>query len=229
MTMPRLRARSMLAPLAWVAPLVLLLSMLPSMPPSVLPGALSLAATPAPEAPPPLGPGSLAGQLLIASPGITDPRFAHTVIYMVRHDKDGALGLIVNRLVGERPMADLLKAIDQDATGVAGTIRIFAGGPVQPEVGFVLHSADYHDAHTMAVDGRFAVTSSPGILRDIATGKGPKQSMVAFGYTGWAPGQLESEMMRHDWLVAPADAALLFDQDRDGVWQRAMDRRTLDL
>ncbi len=191
--------------------------------------ALPLAATPAPEASPSAGPGSLAGQLLVASPGIADPRFAHTVIYMLRQDKEGALGLVVNRPVGERPIAELLKAIDQDATGVTGTIRILAGGPVQPEVGFVLHTADYHNAHTMAVDGRFAVTLSPDILRDIAGGKGPKESVMIFGYAGWAPGQLEGEIERHDWLVAPADAGLLFDKDRDGAWQRAIDRHTLDL
>jgi putative transcriptional regulator len=206
----RFLARSALLLAAWLAPL-----------------AMPLAATPAPEAEP--GPASLAGQLLVAAPSIADPRFAHTVIYMLRQDKNGALGLVVNRPIGDRPIADLLKAIDQDATGVTGTIRICAGGPVQPEVGFVLHTADYHGTGTIAVDGRFAVTSSPNILRDIGGGKGPKQSMMIFGYAGWAPGQLENEIGRHDWLVAPADAGLLFDKDRDGVWQRALDKHTLDL
>ena len=107
---------------------------------------------------------SLAGQLLIAAPTIGDPRFAHTVILMVRHDKEGALGIVINRPVGERSIAALLEATGHDDAGVAGIVRVFAGGPVQPELGFVLHSAEYRRAETVDVDGRVAMTASRQVL-----------------------------------------------------------------
>jgi putative transcriptional regulator len=108
-------------------------------------------------------------------------------------------------------------------------VRIFAGGPVQPELGFVLHSAEYRRADTMEIDGHVAMTSSREILRDIAANRGPKQSLVAFGYAGWAPGQLEGELMQGVWFTAPADAKLLFEEERERVWENAVTRRTQDL
>jgi putative transcriptional regulator len=153
---------------------------------------------------------SLAGQLLIASPTIVDPRFDHTVVLVVRHNQDGAFGIIVNRPVG-------------------GMVHIFAGGPVQPEIGFVLHSTDYHRSGTLDIDARVALTSSPEILRDIGNNKGPKKSLVAFGYAGWRPGQLEDELGRRTWFTAPEEPKLIFDDDRDKVWEHAFSRRTEDL
>lgn len=185
------------------------------------------AAAPSPEAPP--SPATLTGQLLVASPEIGDPRFAKTVIFLVRHDKTGALGLIINRPVEERSISRLLQAIGQDPEGVTGRVRVFAGGPVEPQIGFVLHSAEYKRPETIEVDGRLAVTSSPQVLRDIGHGKGPKKSLVVFGYAGWSAGQLEAEMARHDWLLAPADPKLVFDVPREEVWDHAMARHTLDL
>ena len=172
---------------------------------------------------------SLAGQFLIASPTITDPRFARTVILMVQHDRNGALGIIVNLPADERPMATLLELLGEKETNVAGTVRIFAGGPVQPEIGFVVHSADYRRPETIAIDARVAMTASREILRDIAHGKGPKKSLVAFGYAGWAPGQLEGELRRGSWFTAPAEPKLIFDEDRDKVWDLAFAQRTQDL
>jgi putative transcriptional regulator len=195
----------------------------------VLPATLPRAAVPGPEAAPPAGGGSLAGQLLVASPDIGDPRFAHTVILLVRHNAEGAFGIIINRPVEERSIASLLEAVGQNAKGVNGRVQVFAGGPVEPEIGFVLHSADYHRAETIAVDGKLALTSSPEILRDMGQGKGPRESLVAFGYAGWAPGQLEGELARHDWFTAPEDPGLVFREDRAHVWDAAMARRTLDL
>src|SRR5262249_60098247 len=101
-----------------------------------------------------------------------------------------AFGIVINRPVGERPLALLLKAMGEEAPAVAGSVVIFAGGPVQPEIGFVVHSADYHRAETLAIDGRVAMTSSREILRDIANKQGPQKSLIAFGYAGWAPGPL---------------------------------------
>jgi putative transcriptional regulator len=172
---------------------------------------------------------SLAGQLLIASPSMGDPRFYHTVILMVRHDKNGALGIVINRPQQERPLASLLDALGEKDAGVEGSVRIFAGGPVQPDVGFVVHSADYHRADTVDIDGRVAMTSSREILRDIGRKQGPKKSLVAFGYAGWGPGQLEGELALRAWFTAAQDAGLIFDMDRDKVWDEAMKRRTQDL
>lgn len=193
----------------------------------VLPAVLLQAATPAPETP--VEKGSLTGQLLIASPDIGDPRFAHTVIFLVRHNGDGAFGIVINRPVEERSLKSLLEAVGQDTSGVQGSVRVFFGGPVETNIGFVLHSLDYKRRETVDVDGRVALTSSPEVLRDMGQGKGPKKSIVAFGYAGWGPGQLEGELARRDWFTAPAEPALIFDEDRDRVWDRAMARRTLDL
>jgi putative transcriptional regulator len=171
----------------------------------------------------------LTGQLLIASPTMGDPRFLQTVILMVRHDRNGALGIVINRPIGDRPLARLLEALGENDPGVAGTVRIFAGGPVQPDIGFVLHSTDYHRPDTLDIDGHVAMTSSREILRDIGNQRGPNKSLIAFGYAGWAPGQLEGELAHGFWYTTPQDANLVFDDDRDDVWDHAMKRRTQDL
>jgi putative transcriptional regulator len=169
------------------------------------------------------------GQLLVASPTMGDPRFVQTVILMVRHDRNGAIGIVINRPLGDRPLAKLLEALGDKEAVVTGTVRIFAGGPVQPDVGFVLHSADYHRADTVDIDGHVAMTSSREILRDIGNQRGPNKSLIAFGYAGWAPGQLEGELAHGFWFTTPQDAKLVFDDDRDAVWDHAMKRRTQDL
>jgi putative transcriptional regulator len=172
---------------------------------------------------------SLAGQLLIAAPNMGDPRFYQTVVLLVLHDRNGAMDIVVNRPLEERPLASLLEALGETATGVAGSVRIFAGGPVQPELGFVLHSAEYHRPDTVGIEGHLAMTSSREILRDIANGRSPKQSLVAFGYAGWGPGQLEGELAQRFWFTTPADANLVFEEARDRLWENAMTRRTQDL
>jgi putative transcriptional regulator len=172
---------------------------------------------------------SLAGQLLIASPTIGDPRFDRTVVLMVEHTPNGALGIVINLPLEERPLAGLLEMLGEKNPTVAGTVRIFAGGPVQPTIGFVVHSAEYHRRGTVDIDGRVAMTSSREILLDIANDRGPSKSLVAFGYAGWAPGQLESELKRRAWYTAPADPQLIFDEDRAKVWDAAFARRTQDL
>jgi putative transcriptional regulator len=169
---------------------------------------------------------SLAGQFLIATPAMRDTVFDHAVILMVRHDQDGAFGIVINRPLGQRPMADLLGAAD---TAASGNVQVFVGGPVRPNIGFVVHSTDYRRAETLDVDGRVAMTSSREVLRDIADKRGPAKALIAFGYAGWAPGQLESELARNAWYTAPEDPALVFDDDRDKVWEHATARRTRDL
>jgi putative transcriptional regulator len=193
--------------------------------PAVLCGAV------APTAPQPSAPAarpSLAGQLLIASPDMRDPRFDHAVILVVRHDRDGALGIVINKPLGERPLAELLAALGETRESDA-KVPLFIGGPVQLDVMLVLHSAEYHAAGTLAVDSHLAVTGDPQILRDIATKAGPQKCLIALGYAGWAPGQLDGEMERNVWFTAPQDPALVFDADRDKVWDLAMARRTRDL
>jgi putative transcriptional regulator len=173
--------------------------------------------------------GSLVGQLLIAAPTIGDPRFAHTVVLMVRHDQEGAFGIVINRPVGERSIAALLQATGHDDADVAGSVRVFAGGPVQPELGFVLHSGEYRRAETVDVDGRVAMTASRQVLIDIGHNQGPEKSLFALGYAGWGPGQLEDEMARNNWFTTPEEPKLVFDDDRDKLWDEAMARRTREL
>jgi putative transcriptional regulator len=172
---------------------------------------------------------SLAGQLLVATPEMGDPRFAQAVILMVRHDETGAFGIVINRPLGEGPLANLLRAIGEKDADATERIRLFAGGPVQPELCFVVHSADYRGPATIDIDGRIAVTGTPDILRDIAKKRGPQKSLVALGYAGWGPGQLEAELARNAWYTVTQDSALVFDDDRDKVWERAAARRTQDL
>lgn len=193
---------------------------------AVAPSANEPAAPPATAAPP--IPGSLTSQLLIAPPDMRDPRFDHAVILVVRHDRDGALGLVINMPAGERPLAGLLTAIGEKGTGDA-KVPVFVGGPVQPDVVLVLHSAEYHGSSTLAIDGKLAVTGDPQILRDMAAKAGPQKSLLCLGYAGWAPGQLDAEMEHNAWFTAPQDPALVFDAPRDKVWDLAMARRTRDL
>ena len=164
----------------------------------------------------------LAGRLLVASPKLGDPRFQETVIYMVQHDADGALGLVVNRSLGSGPLDKFLEGFGLDTQGTEGTIRIHYGGPVSPGSAFVLHSPDYSGPGTTQVPDGLAMTTQLDVLKAIAEGKGPRQSLFVFGYAGWGPGQLEGEMARDDWLTAPADDTLIFGDDPDGVWDKAM-------
>ena len=173
--------------------------------------------------------GSLAGQLLVATPDMSDPRFRHTVILIVQHNQDGALGIVINRPLKEMPMAKLLDALGLDSKGSQGSVRVFAGGPVQPEIGFIVHSADYHRAGTVEIDGRVAMTANPVVLRDIGHHQGPRQSLVAFGYAGWGPGQLDGELALGGWFTIPEDPKLVFDTDRDKLWDEAMKLRTISL
>lgn len=182
------------------------------------------AALPSPTSPKVSGPTSVTGQLLIATAALNGPPFAHAVILVAQHSKDGALGIVINQPLGERPIAGVLQAIGADANGVSGNVRLFSGGPVDPEIGFVLHSADYHGDHTIDIDGRVALSSGPQILRDIGLGKGPRQLLVAFGYAGWAPLQLDDELREGAWYTVPEDPALVFEDDRAKVWSDAMAR-----
>jgi putative transcriptional regulator len=164
---------------------------------------------------------SLAGQLLIASPSLRDP-FDHAVIMIARHDRTGALGIVINRPITRRPIATVLGALGADATGVSDSVLIFLGGPVSPNVAFALHSTEYHGSHTLDIDGHVALSDAAEVLRDLGTHHGPKQSLIAFGYAGWAPQQLDDELARGAWVAAPENPALVFDTDRAKVWTDAL-------
>jgi putative transcriptional regulator len=170
------------------------------------------------------GPTSLAGQLLIAAPELRQPIFDHAVILLARHSRDGALGVIINRPLDTRPIAALLTMFGADPGGVTDSVRVFVGGPVDFAVGFVVHSADYHRPDTLDIDGRVALSGAPDVLRDIGLGKGPSKSLVAFGYAGWAPSQLEDELKHGVWITVPEDLGLVFDDDRAKVWADALAR-----
>ena len=128
----------------------------------------------------------LAGQLLIASPTIRDPHFDHAVILVVRHNQDGAMGIVINMPTEERPLANVLEMLGERDTNATAKVQLFAGGPVQPELGFVIHSSDYRGSETIDVNQHVLVTSNSQILRDIGNNKGPKKSLIVFGYAGWS-------------------------------------------
>ncbi|MCZ6607976.1 MAG: YqgE/AlgH family protein [Alphaproteobacteria bacterium] len=164
----------------------------------------------------------LTGQLLVATQKLGDPRFAHTVIYMVDHDARGAMGLIVNRAYGIGPLAKLLEGFGIEHEDAAGTVRLHYGGPVAPARGFILHSTDYKGPGTRVVNKGVAITTKLEVLEAIAKGEGPKRSLFALGYAGWGPGQLEGEIARDDWVTAPADESLIFSDDLESSWDRAI-------
>lgn len=170
------------------------------------------------------GPASFAGQLLVAAPQLRQPAFDHAVILIAKHDREGAIGIVINHPLGTRPVASLLGAFGADASGITKSVRVFLGGPVDPAVGFVLHSAEYHSPDTIDIDGRVALTSAADVLRDIGLGKGPDKSLVAFGYAGWSGSQLEDELARGVWIMVPEELGLVFDDDRSRVWADALTR-----
>ncbi len=174
-----------------------------------------------PDKPDTSGRTSLAGEFLIAVPAMHDP-FDHAVVLVAQHNRNGALGIVINQPLGRRPIATLLQAVGVDAGGITDSVRVFRGGPVSSAAAFVLHSADYHGAGTIDIDGRVALSDAAEVLRDIGLGKGPSKSLVAFGYAGWAPSQLDDEIARGAWVTVDEDPALVFDDDRTKVWTDAL-------
>jgi len=183
------------------------------------------------HAPPTNGPEakSLAGRLLVATDDIRDPRFYRTVIYMVHHDLTGAMGLVVNRPVGEARLARLLERLGRSSVGVTATIRVHYGGPVETGQGWVLHTADWVGGDSQIVRDGVAFDSDPAIFDAIGHGTGPRRFIFALGYAGWGSGQLEAEMEHGAWITVPADEALIFDEDAGSKWERAMARRPIAL
>src|SRR6516225_7424329 len=167
---------------------------------------------------------SLVGRFLVAAPSMPDGRFQKSVVFICKHDEDGALGIIVNNTVDDLPLGQVYKQLGIDVPKKSGEQPVLFGGPVETSRGLVLHSADYTREETLVIDAQMALTASLEILKDMAGGKGPQQAWLALGHSGWAPGQLDREMQDNAWLVVDGDPALVFDADLGPAkWQRALD------
>ncbi|MCP4329200.1 MAG: hypothetical protein GY791_12270 [Alphaproteobacteria bacterium] len=173
--------------------------------------------------------GVVTGKLLVATERMPDPRFAETVIYMVQHGPEGAIGVVLNRPIQVVPVAEILRGFGDEDVSASGSIRLLAGGPVHANAGYVLHSADYAAEHTLVVDGDIAFTVGVQALRDKVAGKGPARALLFLGMSSWAPGQLEAELGTPGWVIVPADPEFVFDDDLGSKWQRAMDRFGVEL
>lgn len=171
---------------------------------------------------------SLVGQLLVAMPGMPDLRFAKTVIYVCAHSSEGAMGLVINRVIESLTFPDLLQQLGIDFVGGGERIDIHFGGPVETGRGFVLHTPDYVQEATLVVDEEMALTATIDILKAIADGGGPRRHLLALGYAGWGPGQLDAEIKANGWLHVAADDALVFGPDLDSKWERAMGKIGID-
>ena len=172
---------------------------------------------------------NLTGQLLVATPEMRDPRFAETVIYMVWHDARGAFGLVINRPLAKGPLEDLLKGFGIDSPEAKGEIIVHYGGPVDPRAGFVLHSDDVLLGDSTKVAEGIAMTADSRLLEAMSRGQGPRQSLFMMGYAGWAPGQLEGELLAGSWFVVSGDKSLIFGKDAERKWRQAMDKRKIPL
>jgi putative transcriptional regulator len=165
----------------------------------------------------------LTGKLLIAMPGMEDPRFQRSVILLCAHSDEGAMGLIVNKLAADMSFANLLRHLGLARGDGGRDIRVHFGGPVERGRGFVLHSDDWVGGEaTMQVPGGLRMTATLDILEALAGGKGPAHALLALGYSGWGPGQLEAEIGRNDWLVCDAGKDLVFAESDPGKWAGAL-------
>lgn len=169
------------------------------------------------------------GQVLLAMPAMSDPRFERAVIYMCAHNDDGAMGIVINKPLDSIDFRELLGELDIPTTAAAENIPVHFGGPVENQRGFVLHSKEYSQPETLLVDDRVGLTATVRVLRDLASGDGPERSILALGYAGWGPGQLESEIQQNAWLTVPAREEFLFEIANDEKWERAFNSIGVDL
>lgn len=172
---------------------------------------------------------NLSGKLLLAMPGLADPRFEKSVIFLCAHSEDGAMGLIVNRPAPDIRFPDLLGQLSIEVPVSGPVPEVHLGGPVEHARGFVLHSGDYtRNPATLQVAGGFGMTATLDVLEDIARGEGPEAALLALGYAGWGPGQIESELQENAWLVSDASRGIVFSGDSAGKWARALGEMGID-
>ena len=171
----------------------------------------------------------LDGKLLVAMPGMEDPRFDRAVVFICAHSAEGAMGLMINKPAKELKFDDLMTQLGIDWDGELASPKVHHGGPVEHGRGFVLHSRDYEsEGSSMKIGDDFGMTATLDILTDIALGKGPKRALLALGYTGWAPGQLEAELQANGWLIADVDKELVFAAKDSDKWQLAIEGLGID-
>jgi putative transcriptional regulator len=170
----------------------------------------------------------LTGQILVAMPNLTDPNFAQSVILICAHSAEGAMGIILNRALERPSFEGLLQQLDISPVPPQRDIRLCAGGPVENVRGFVLHTSDWMVENTLRVDDGLGLTTSLDVLKAVAEGQGPRECLLALGYAGWGPGQLDAEFGNNAWLSVPADEALVFDADNETRWRRAMQKLHVD-
>ena len=168
------------------------------------------------------------GQLLIAMPGMRDERFAKSVIYMCAHSEEGAMGLVLNQRLDSLTFAELISQLELDEKHLSRDVPVHFGGPVESGRGFVLHTSDYQQDATLEVVNGVALTATVEILKAIAQGKGPQKSLLALGYAGWGPGQLDMEIRANGWLQVPSDSEIIFDIEPNTKWARAIQRLGID-
>lgn len=176
-----------------------------------------------------IAPMTLTGKLLVAMPGMSDPRFERSVIFMTVHSGEGAMGLIVNKPAPDLKLADVLDQLVEGEVSVETGLGVHIGGPVETGRGFVLHSQDYLSAiETLNIAEDFALTATLDILEDIAAQRGPAQALMMLGYAGWGPDQLEGEIARNGWLTCEATPKLVFDLPDDKKWSAALETLGID-
>lgn len=173
--------------------------------------------------------GYLTGQLLVAMPSMADPRFERSVIYVCVHNEDGAMGLVINKLMESLTFNELLEQLEIAPARTEDEIRIHFGGPVETGRGFVLHSQEYQQDGTVIMEEGVGLTATVDILRDIADGKGPRDHLLALGYAGWGPGQLDGEIQENAWLNVPPDEQLVFGGSLESKWERSLAKIGVDL
>jgi putative transcriptional regulator len=186
-----------------------------------------MAQTQKPE-PSPVASEFLTGQLLIAMPTMEDPRFAQSVIYLCAHTPEGAMGLVLNRPLQQPKFDELLRQLEVAPVPPARRIQLCAGGPMDNARGFVLHTADWTGEGSLRVDESLALTASLDVLKAIAEGNGPREGLLALGYAGWGPGQLDAEIQQNAWLSVPADETIVFDDGHETKWRRALAKLNID-
>ncbi|MEL6887127.1 MAG: YqgE/AlgH family protein [Pseudomonadota bacterium] len=165
----------------------------------------------------------LTGKLLVAMPGMGDPRFERSVILICAHSQEGAMGLIINKPAQDVDLGALLAQLEIDADPSLAGLTVHIGGPVETSRGFVLHSPDYRSRlQTLPIGDAFGMTATLDVLEDIARGEGPGDALVMLGYAGWGAGQLEGEIARNGWLTVEADAGLVFDTEDEAKWAAAL-------
>ncbi|MED5565322.1 MAG: YqgE/AlgH family protein [Pseudomonadota bacterium] len=174
---------------------------------------------------------SLQGQFLLAMPSMGDPRFLRSVVYMVAHDSEGAMGFIINRRAEGLSLGDILKDMPETVakTGLVN-LPVYVGGPVQNDRGFVLHTSDYEKTHnTLSQELPIALTQSADVLVDAAHGRGPEKMRLFLGYAGWGPGQIEGELQDNAWLVCDANIAEIFTSQGDDLYEKCLAAMGIDL